>query len=266
MLSWMFENKVSEYQQYQDALAEDEFFDEDQVSCWWKLENYQMFSHHQSLPCLTVKEEENTESYLFYNPWFRARRGWTDQKRTDYHLTDSPRTTSLLFRQIKISFFSKCSCSSINQKIFSSLESLVWEKMQMQAYCTLHIEYCILHIAYWILHIAHCICTMQDRETDAPMQSIMRWQRRRASLRFYLFSWYCRAKEHLLCLQISFKWRERCFDSIFYSVMASCCISSTADFLWNIEIWKIILITLEALEDFWNVKIGKMKPTVSHRY
>ena len=32
MLSWMFENKVSEYQQYQDALAEDEFFDEDQVS------------------------------------------------------------------------------------------------------------------------------------------------------------------------------------------------------------------------------------------
>ena len=24
---------VSEYQQYQDALAEDEFFDEDQVSC-----------------------------------------------------------------------------------------------------------------------------------------------------------------------------------------------------------------------------------------
>ena len=65
MLSWMFENKVSEYQQYQDALAEDEFFDEDQVSCWWKLENYQMFSHHQSLPCLTVKEEENTESYLF---------------------------------------------------------------------------------------------------------------------------------------------------------------------------------------------------------
>jgi len=33
MLSWMFENKVSEYQQYQDALAEDEFFDEDQVSC-----------------------------------------------------------------------------------------------------------------------------------------------------------------------------------------------------------------------------------------
>ena len=32
MLSWMFENQVSEYQQYQDALAEDEFFDEDQVS------------------------------------------------------------------------------------------------------------------------------------------------------------------------------------------------------------------------------------------
>ena len=191
----------------------------------------------------------------FYHPWFRARRGWTDLKRTDYHLTDLPRTTSLLFRQIKISFFSKCSCSSINQKIFSSLESLVWEKMQMHAYCTLHLEYCILHI-----------CTMQDRETDAPMQSIMRWQRRRASLRFYLFSWYCRAKEHLLCLQISFKWRERCFDSIFYSVMASCCISSTADFLWNIEIWKIILIALEALEDLWNVKIGKMKPTVSHRY
>ena len=131
---------------------------------------------------------------------------------------------------------------------------LSWEKMQMHAYCTLHLEYCILHI-----------CTMQDRETDAPMQSIMRWQRRRASLRFYLFSWYCRAKKHLLCLQISFKWRERCFDSIFYSVMASCCISSTADFLWNIEIWKIILIALEALEDLWNVKIGKMKPTVSHR-
>ena len=33
MLSWMFENQVSEYQQYQDALAEDEFFDEDQVTC-----------------------------------------------------------------------------------------------------------------------------------------------------------------------------------------------------------------------------------------
>ena len=58
---------MSEYQQYQDALAEDEFFDEDQVSCWWKLENYQLFSPFQALTSLTVKEEENTESYLFYN-------------------------------------------------------------------------------------------------------------------------------------------------------------------------------------------------------
>lgn len=56
---------MSEYQQYQDALAEDEFFDEDQVSCWGKLENYQMFSPHQALPSLTVKEEENTEKLSF---------------------------------------------------------------------------------------------------------------------------------------------------------------------------------------------------------
>ena len=79
-----------------------------------------------------------------YNLWFRARRGWTDQKRTDYHLTDSPRTTSLLFRQIKISFFSKCSCSSINQEFFCCMESLVGKDA----------DACILHTAFRILHIA----------------------------------------------------------------------------------------------------------------
>ena len=89
----------------------------------------------------------------------------------------------------------------------------------------------ILHIAYCILHIAYA--GQRNRRTHAVNNAVTETTRIAALLPVFVV---------LLCKETSFvssnifHAERMIFDSIFYSVMASYCISSTTDFLSNLEI------------------------------
>ena len=71
--------QVSEYKQYQDALAEDEFFDEDQVTV---VQNFKIIVLIWRR-CANVQMSNHGKNICFNSFSTRGRRGWMDLRKID---------------------------------------------------------------------------------------------------------------------------------------------------------------------------------------